>query len=109
MRKDGSHDHAGESRWKSGAGLAGFGGLGALFKTGLLLKLWAVFTLFRLVHVAFLGGSGIMLGRRRSCRDYRDEPVSLSETVALLASTVIASLEDGNARSDPRRRAARGP
>jgi hypothetical protein len=61
MRDDGSADHAGESRWKSGAGLAGAGGLAALLKTGLIFKLWTIFALVRLAHLAFLGGSGIII------------------------------------------------
>ena len=61
MSKDGSVDHAGESRWKAGAGMAGVGGLAALGKIGglsLVFKLWSVIYLIRL---ASLGGIGIVI------------------------------------------------
>jgi hypothetical protein len=59
VKKDGTVDHAGDSRWRGGAGMAGAGGLAAIFKTGLIFKVWSLFYLFRLA--AFGGATGIVV------------------------------------------------
>jgi len=60
MKDDGSVDHAGDSRWKSGAGMAGVGGVGAFLKFG-GLGLFKLLWIFQLVRIASFGGAGILI------------------------------------------------
>ncbi|HEV3310584.1 MAG TPA: hypothetical protein VG815_08715 [Chloroflexota bacterium] len=61
MRQDGSADHAGESRWKMGAGAAGGGTLLALGKFGLISSIFKIYWIVSLVRLASLGGWGIVI------------------------------------------------
>lgn len=62
VHHDGTVHHAGDSRWKTGAGMAGAGGLAGLAKLGAfggILKFYLIFNLIRLIG---FGGTGAIIG-----------------------------------------------
>jgi hypothetical protein len=55
MREDGTVHHAGDSRWKVGAGV-GAGALAGLAKFGVLGLLFKAYWIYALIHLAAAGG-----------------------------------------------------
>ena len=63
MRHDGTVDHAGDSRWKAGAGTAGGGLLLALAKfKGFLFVIPKLYLILALVHISSIGGMASIIG-----------------------------------------------
>ena len=62
MRDDGTVDHAGNSRWKSGAGMAGGGLLLGLGKMGALSLLFKAYWIYALLRLASAGGTATIIG-----------------------------------------------
>lgn len=62
MHSDGTADHAGDSRWKAGAGTAGIGAFAGLAKFGLLSLIFKLYWLWALIHLMVLGGGYAIAG-----------------------------------------------
>ena len=62
LRQDGTADHAGDSRWKAGAGTVGVGALAGLAKFGVLGLVFKLYWVYALVHLAAAGGVATIIG-----------------------------------------------
>jgi hypothetical protein len=62
LRNDGTADHAGDSRWKAGAGTVGVGALAGLAKFGVLGLVFKAYWIYALVRLTVHGGMFAIVG-----------------------------------------------